>query len=332
MDLLQPTIVLGLLVGAVQLGLGLLLGMWIVRRRTTGSTSQLRHARDMAHGVADLASSISHDVARYRARMETVSQQLTPDGQTAETASPRLVAQVVKRLTAAIQHLQDRLQTAEHRLEEQARQTGEFLSEARTDALTGLPNRRALDDELTRRVAEWNRRRTPLSLLLVDVDRFKLLNDSHGHLAGDAVLRQLAGCLKRSVRQMDLVSRYGGEEFAIVLPATNAMDATRAAENVRKVIERAEFRHEQTPLQVTASIGVAEIGEGEPAEAMIKRADAALYASKNYGRNCGHWHDGRQCHLIEHEEPAPAANTVLVDACRELATAITGIENPTTSY
>src|SRR6185503_7619557 len=106
----------------------------------------------------------------------------------------------------------------------------------RTDALTGLANRRAFDDELNRRFAEWQRRKTMFSLLILDVDHFKKFNDTHGHQAGDAVLTGVAATLRQTFREMDLVARYGGEEFAAILPVTNLTEALRAAERARAAI------------------------------------------------------------------------------------------------
>ena len=114
--------------------------------------------------------------------------------------------------------LQNRLAQAEKQIAAQAADLRSYETEARTDSLTGLANRRAFDDEMQRRFAEWQRRRTPFSLMILDIDHFKQFNDSHGHPAGDEVLRNVGKVLVKTARQMDLPCRYGGEEFAVILP------------------------------------------------------------------------------------------------------------------
>src|SRR5262249_43341180 len=161
-----------------------------------------------------------------------------------------------------------------------------------TDALTGVCNRRAFDDELNRRVAEWQRRKTMFSLVMLDVDHFKKFNDTHGHQAGDGVLKGVAKTLKDTLREMDFVARYGGEEFAAVLPVTNQSEALIAAERMRVAVEKAVFKFHGTELRVHCSFGVAQVlVDNTPAE-MVRRADAALYQSKSAGRNCVHFHNG----------------------------------------
>ena len=164
---------------------------------------------------------------------------------------------------------------------------------ARTDGLTGLANRRSFDEALA---VEWRRARregTPLSLLLVDIDRFKLFNDHYGHLAGDACLRDVAGVISAAVRRpADLVARYGGEEMVVLLPNTHADGAQAVAEQVRAAVEAAGLAHAANqPLGlVTISIGVATVVPVPEAsiapEALVAAADEALYRSKRGGRNC----------------------------------------------
>ena len=134
------------------------------------------------------------------------------------------------------------------------------------------------------RTARHNR---PLSLLLLDVDRFKVVNDQFGHLGGDFTLRELAGCIKKVLRREDLFARYGGEEFAIILIETGHDDAMIAAERIRTLVENHTFRFDDKVFQLTISLGVAECpldGTATPRE-LIRRADENLYAAKRAGRN-----------------------------------------------
>ena len=164
-----------------------------------------------------------------------------------------------------------------------------------TDVLTGIANRRAYDFELARRIAQWERDGTPLILVLIDIDHFKKFNDRYGHSAGDAVLQSVAQTLQLTIRKADLVARYGGEEFAIILPGINFEEAKDVSERIRRLIEGQKCLYESLTLRVTVSIGIAQILPGEDAASLTKRSDAALYSSKEAGRNCVHYHDGVNC-------------------------------------
>lgn len=152
---------------------------------------------------------------------------------------------------------------------------------ALTDPLTGLPNRRAFEQD----VADLRVEGQEASLLIADVDRFKLVNDTHGHAAGDYVLQRLATTLRDNLRHNDLLARLGGEELSILLPDTGVQEARVVAERLRAAVETMDLEWQGRPLQVTISIGVA-VGRGSTAAAtLFTQADAALYAAKRAGRN-----------------------------------------------
>jgi len=155
---------------------------------------------------------------------------------------------------------------------------------ATTDGLTGLLNRRTFNAQLDARLREAQRYRKPLSLLLLDIDHFKRVNDTHGHPAGDAVLRGVAQVVKKQARETDFVARYGGEEIALVLPETDAGGASVIAERIRNAVERARHLTDTGPLQVTLSIGVSTWPASDP-ETLLEDADKALYRAKQAGRN-----------------------------------------------
>lgn len=156
------------------------------------------------------------------------------------------------------------------------------LSElATTDALTGLRNRRAFDHSLQLEWAIVERRTTPLSLLVLDVDHFKRINDTYGHDAGDKVLLAIAQVLSGCARVIDIVARVGGEEFAVILPNTDAVGALGVAERMRNAVARADWLGHPT----TISIGAATLQDQEDAGGLYARADAALYTAKTAGRN-----------------------------------------------
>jgi diguanylate cyclase (GGDEF)-like protein len=154
---------------------------------------------------------------------------------------------------------------------------------AASDALTGLPNRRAADEAIKRMAAQAGRSVSPLSVVLLDLDHFKLVNDVHGHERGDKTLAAVGQILAANVRTSDFAARYGGEEFLLLLPDTDRGGAVEVAEKLRQTIERAEIREVGG---LTASFGIATMPDDavEP-ETLIRRADRALYAAKSHGRN-----------------------------------------------
>ena len=155
------------------------------------------------------------------------------------------------------------------------------------DPLTGLLNRRAFSNILVRKFRETERYNTPLSLIMMDLDYFKGVNDRFGHPAGDALLKEIAHLLAQSVRAVDIVARYGGEEFAIVLPGTDLSQAMILAERVREAIARHKFVIEGVPIRLACSMGVARIPDSRLSslEHFVSAADRALYQAKALGRN-----------------------------------------------
>lgn len=156
---------------------------------------------------------------------------------------------------------------------------------ATTDVLTGLPNRRGFDLLAAQAMQEAARRQSPLSALLIDLDHFKQLNDTHGHLAGDHVLTGFARSLQGNLRQSDIVCRWGGEEFILLLKDTGSSTARQVAEKIRQQTEEAVFPFNGVNLRVTTSIGVTELQGDDSMDHLIGRADRALYRAKQSGRN-----------------------------------------------
>jgi diguanylate cyclase (GGDEF)-like protein len=154
------------------------------------------------------------------------------------------------------------------------------------DGLTQVFNRRYFLEQLEREVSRAKRYRRELSLILFDIDHFKVINDSYGHLAGDYVLKQLATVVKGKIRREDVLARYGGEEFAIILPEIDAPNAVQMADKVRRLVEKAPFKFEETKIAVTVSVGCASVGDADDAATLIKRTDDKLYEAKGAGRNC----------------------------------------------
>jgi diguanylate cyclase (GGDEF)-like protein len=154
------------------------------------------------------------------------------------------------------------------------------------DGLTQIFNKRYFLENLEREIARSQRYRRSLSLVMFDIDHFKRINDSFGHLAGDYVLKMLASTVKSRIRREDLFARYGGEEFAIVLPEIDGDNSRAFAEKIRQIVEKQDFRFENTKIKVTISMGVASIDEElTDASTLIKRSDERLYEAKSGGRN-----------------------------------------------
>jgi diguanylate cyclase (GGDEF)-like protein len=163
----------------------------------------------------------------------------------------------------------------------------EISFRARTDELTGLSNRRHFDEQIKRVLAETDRFGGNSSLILVDIDLFKQVNDTYGHEAGDAVLRQVAKTLGDGVRTVDICARFGGEEIAILLPQTPVSGALELAERLRRSIADRPVLHEGAAIRVTASFGIAGYPETVPyGDWLFPAADKALYSAKASGRNC----------------------------------------------
>ena len=166
-------------------------------------------------------------------------------------------------------------------------QHGEVLKQATQDPTTGLQNRASLQNTLARDVGLSRRHNTPLNVIICDVDRFKLVNDTYGHLVGDQVLRVIADRLEQGIRQVDVVFRFGGEEFVVILSNTGLEGAALLADRLRIEVKARPIHSEgqSEPVAVTVSAGVAQLGPDETQDAFLNRADAALYKAKNTGRN-----------------------------------------------
>ncbi|MFT3929060.1 MAG: diguanylate cyclase [Spongiibacteraceae bacterium] len=153
------------------------------------------------------------------------------------------------------------------------------------DTLTQLPNRKAYDQRALEECERWKRYGRPLTLAVCDLDHFKSINDKFGHLAGDKVLRIIAKTLRQRLRKSDFIARFGGEEFVILLPETDAHESQRALETLREAVVQCPFHFRDERVAVTVSIGIASFNAGSTPESVFERADAALYRAKEAGRN-----------------------------------------------
>lgn len=278
------------------------LGGWIARtlflarlrvEEGGGDTEEILQAQEVLAQIQKLAGQVAADVGQHTHRVETINQELHSAG---KARSEVVVVRAISQLLEANTQMRHKLASAEHQLQEQAKQIQTHLTAARTDALTGLANRRAFDEELARCYAAFQHHQRDFVVMMLDVDHFKKFNDAYGHQAGDEVLRGVAQALQKHSRSMDMVARYGGEEFALICPGASADRLKDQAERLRQAVESIPFRFGEQEVHVTASFGLAHLLPKETPANLLQRADTALYMSKQAGRNCVHWHDGQKIH------------------------------------
>jgi diguanylate cyclase len=297
-------IALMVVASAVGAGAGWLLASL---RKVAADNKAADHAQLVIERLKLLATSMAANVDEHTSRVQEINTDL--QAQYAE-GSDEYVVNSISKIIAANSAMQNKLKEAENRLQEQAVEIETQFTAARTDQLTRVANRRAFDDTLAECYKLWTKKGVPFSTMMIDVDFFKKFNDSYGHQAGDEVLIGVAAALTKAMRDKDLVARYGGEEFAVIFPQTKLEDALPAAERARKAIEESTFPFEGQNLKVTASVGLAQIRSTDTAELVLKNADAGLYASKQAGRNCSHYHDGAKfVPLTPRIKEAAAANS-----------------------
>ncbi len=192
----------------------------------------------------------------------------------AATGAPRMVA--ITRDVHEQYVAEEQARGSERRLRDR------LVALATTDRLTQLPNRRSGEQTLRREISRARRSARPLAIAILDVDRFKTLNDTHGHLAGDRALKAIASRIRDALREYDHVSRWGGEEFLAVLPEASAEEAFQSIERVRSEVERIDHEHGE---RVTISAGVGTVSGHESSDEALARVDRALYRAKESGRN-----------------------------------------------
>lgn len=286
--------------------LSLALGGWCARSLLSGYRRPPAVESAPKNAPATQAGELTQLVLGYEVVLADVARRLGLQGRTiAETgklldppkegSSLALQADISSRLAEILAKnhaLQHALHTAQEQLRAQHDELDQARAESRIDHLTQLPNRRAFEERVTELHADFERTGTAYSLLVFDVDRFKTFNDSHGHAAGDAMLRTISKAASEVRRATDFLARAGGEEFAVLLPESNLSQSQAAAERYRRAIAATKLRIEGQRLTVTASFGAATATPSETSGQLIARADEALYAAKAAGRNQTRVHDG----------------------------------------
>lgn len=252
-----------------------------------------RHLRQMLAGFVDQLARFSESTGAYHDRIGSCAQRIA-EVNDISAIGPLLdeVMQETRSMQDEAQRSRDELiatreqaRLAEERIAKLQEELDEASRQMRHDQLTGTLNRRGLEEVFEKEAARAQRRGSTLSIGLLDIDHFKKLNDTLGHHAGDAALVHLANVVRKHLRPQDVLARFGGEEFLILLPETETDDAYRALIRLQRELTREFFMADQQKIVITFSAGVTPLGAGESFDAAMKRADAAMYQAKQAGRN-----------------------------------------------
>ena len=248
--------------------------------------------RDVAEKFDETLKEVINNIDSYQDRLDSHADKLE---QTKEKATLENINEAVmeildelKQLRAENAKLKSELKAYHSEVVSLKEELSVAKKEATIDFLTGLVNRRRLERALEDAIKDRKKRGYPSSLIFVDVDNFKQINDKYGHINGDLVLKELASIFRFYLRANTVIGRLGGEEFAILLPGTEIDDAVKVAERLRKIIENREIKinhDESKKIKITASFGVTEIKPDDTIEIVLNRADEAMYEAKKSGKN-----------------------------------------------
>jgi diguanylate cyclase len=293
----MPIFLMGLGVGTTLLLLGLGVGFLFGRRQEPPAkpeeTLDSQQFLLFLQKLSRLTDEVAGDVSKYQTQLSSINRTIGADPNHRQPEVQGLISQI----TQANLELQQRLDMAEERLALQTKEMASYLSEARTDGLTGLANRRAFDKTVDERFKLFQQAKTPFTLALIDIDHFKQVNDKHGHPAGDAVLKEIGRRFQEQMTGAIQVARYGGEEFAILLEGPLEAQA-HLIDQLRVSIASVPVDAEGKKLPITISCGVSQIAPEERIGRLVRRSDEALYAAKLGGRNRVYMHDGTLCRLV----------------------------------
>jgi diguanylate cyclase len=244
--------------------------------------------------ILQSADELSHNVGSHNSELSVIEQTVegievaTELGETELGDMHQRLLGHISSVISANKKLEDDLVCSRYTLDQQARELDRTREEARTDELSQLGNRKAFDESLNYRLSKWKRHGNCFALILIDVDRFKWINDTHGHQAGDRVVSGVGQLLRDNLTPDDFLARYGGDEFALLIESKDREATLDTAERIRAAAESQNFSatgHGER-VAITFSMGLAIVRKGDTVESLFSRADTALYESKSAGRNC----------------------------------------------
>lgn len=275
---------------------GMLLGYGIATRRLKGRLEDERgRTLDALHAVLKSADDISVGVGAHTRDLVSVEERVTNMDSEADIEEIQsVIIQQICDVVEANKKLEDDLVCTKYELQQQEDELDRTRLEARTDALSGTGNRKAFEEHLPFMISRAKRDNDPFGMLLIDVDHFKWINDTHGHHAGDQVIALIGESLRGILRPRDYVARYGGDEFAVMLADVDLRGGIEAGQRIRRAIDQTNFDcgKNGARIAVTFSIGLAMVEHDDTPESLLQKADAALYESKRKGRNQLNWYEG----------------------------------------
>ncbi len=259
---------------------------------STRSRRELRRAELVAVELEKIAGTVRRSLARHHASVRRFRQRVGQLSDEQQEATAKQLCREAEEILQPTLELATQIATAYEGIRQQSTRLMTF-TEVRTDPLTGVNNRRALDETLAAQFALSSRYRTEFSLVIFDIDHFKQVNDQQGHLYGDQMLKDLARLIDDIARETDVIARFGGEEFVVIMPHTDLPGAGIFAERIRRAVEK------EMPLSISG--GVTTAIETDCPESLLGRADEALYAAKAAGRNCVFSHTGEHAEAVRQD-------------------------------
>jgi diguanylate cyclase (GGDEF)-like protein len=259
---------------------------------TFASLDRQRHIyRQVLGSLEMLAAELMGNIHSHGQRLKKISNGL----EESEEKKVEDISAAVTQIFDAADDMQQKIETTEQHIGEQAEKVHMQAVLSHTDLLTSLPNRRAFDAEVAQLAARIHGGASYFTIMFLDLDAFHQINQQFGHQGGDVILREAASVAKQLMRGRDMVARYSGDTYAILLPQTTLHDALPIADRLRSAIERTDFGQGNNPLRLTARVGVAQWLPEETTEELERRADTAILEAKQAGGNLCYWHDGKEC-------------------------------------
>ena len=296
---------------------------------TFASLDRQQHVyRQVLRSLETLAAELMGNIHNHGQRLQKISSGL----EESDSKKVEDISDAVAKIFDAADEIQQKIETTEEHIGEQAEKVQMQAVLSHTDLLTSLPNRRALEAELEQLVARCRGKGSYFSMLYLDLDKFNRINLQYGHQGGDVVLRQTASVVKQLMRGRDMVARYAGDTFAVILPQTTLHDALPVAERVRSAIEETQFGHGNSQLHLTARVGVAQAQPEESAADLSHRLEETLGEARKTGGNACYWHDGKTCFpvssVFKKTDTAAKSAAPLVSMFRRTLSGEDGMEQP----